>query len=436
MTAEPSRRQPDSAAARRHIDDLAAFVVASPTPYHAVAEGERRLLSAGFTRLVETDSWELTPGGYFVIRDGSLVAWRIGAGAGPGTGFRIIGSHTDSPTFKLKPRPDIRTADGWQQVGVEIYGGPLLNSWLDRELGLAGRLVIADGADTRTELVRTGAMMRIPQLAPHLDRSVNDTGVKLDRQQHTAPVWGVGRPDRSILDQLARQAGVDEDQLLGFDVTAYDVAPPAVFGADEEFFASGRMDNLSSVHAGLEALLAAEVGSHIPVLVGFDHEEVGSGTSSGAAGPILENVLERIGIAIGATGQDHLRAYADSVCVSADTGHAVHPNYPGHHDPHHRPVLNGGPLIKINAVQRYASDAVGIALWRRACAAAGVSTQEFVSNNAVPCGTTIGPITATRLGITTVDVGVPLLSMHSARELAGVQDALAITLAMKEFLAS
>lgn len=425
----------DQTTARQHIDDLAAYVVASPTPYHAAAEGARRLTAAGFVELDESATWELAPGGYFVIRDGSLVAWRIPDGVGPGTGFRIIGSHTDSPTFKLKPRPDIRTADGWQQVGVEIYGGPLLNSWLDRELGLAGRVVIADGAETRVELIKTGPMMRIPQLAPHLDRSVNDVGVKLDRQQHTTPVWGVGRPDRSVLDQLASLAATDQDQLLGFDITAYDVAEPAVFGIDDEFFASGRLDNLSSVHAGLQALQDAEVGPHIPLLVAFDHEEVGSATSSGAAGPILENVLERIGLALGAAGQDHLRALAGSICLSADTGHAVHPNYPGHHDPHHRPVLNGGPLLKINAVQRYATDAIGIAAWRQACAAAGVVSQDFVSNNAVPCGSTIGPITATRLGITTIDVGIPLLSMHSARELAGVQDPAAITAAMRSFLA-
>lgn len=426
---------PSFSSAHAHTTDLADYVVASPTAYHAVAEAGRRLTEAGFTQLDESESWQLGPGGYFVIRDGSLVAWRIGADVAPAAGFRIVGSHTDSPTFKLKPHPDVRTPDGWQQVGVEIYGGPLLNSWLDRELGLAGRLVIADGDDLGVELIKSGPIMRIPQLAPHLDRSVNDTGVKLDRQQHTLPVWGVSRPDRSILDHLAGLAGVDQDQVLGYDITAYDVQPPEIFGADQEFFASGRLDNLSSVHAGLIALQEAEVGAYIPVLAAFDHEEVGSATPSGAAGPVLENVLERIGLAIGAQGPDHLRSLAESVCLSADTGHAVHPNYPGHHDPQNRPLLNAGPLLKINAVQRYATDAVGTAVWRRACAAAGVRSQDFVSNNAVPCGSTIGPITATRLGITTVDVGAPLLSMHSARELAGVDDCYALSRAMSAFFA-
>lgn len=423
------------AAALEHIKDLGDFVVASPTPFHAVAEAGRRLAAAGFTELDETESWELAAGGYFIVRDGSLVAWRIPEAAGAGTGFRIIGSHTDSPTFKLKPRPDIRTGDGWQQIGVEVYGGPLLNSWLDRELGLAGLVVIADGDQTRTELVKTGPIMRIPQLAPHLDRGVNANGLVLDPQQHTAPVWGVGRPDRGVLDHLAGLVGIGRDQLLGYDITAYDTDPPAVFGADDEFFASGRLDNLSSVHAGLTALLHAEPGTYIPVLAAFDHEEVGSSSRSGAAGPILEDVLTRIGSVLGYAGQDQLRAYAASVCLSADAGHSVHPNYPGHHDPQNRPLLNSGPLLKINAVQRYATDARGAAIWRQACAAAGVRSQDFVSNNAIPCGSTIGPITATRLGITTVDVGIPLVSMHSARELAGVQDALALSRAMQAFLA-
>jgi aspartyl aminopeptidase len=421
-------------AALDHIKDLGDFVVASPTAFHAVAETRRRLVAAGYSELDERSTWELAPGGYFVVRDGSLIAWRIPDQVEPGTGFRIIGSHTDSPTFKLKPRPDLRTADGWQQIGVEVYGGPLLNSWLDRELGLAGLVVIADGDQTRTELVKTGPIMRIPQLAPHLDRGVNQNGLTLDPQQHTAPVWGAGRPDRGILDHLAGLVGIGRDQLLGYEITAYDTDPPAVFGADDEFFASGRLDNLSSVHAGLVALLHAEPGPYIPVLAAFDHEEVGSSSRSGAAGPILEDVLTRVGSALGYAGQDQLRAYAASVCLSGDAGHAVHPNYPGHHDPQNRPLLNGGPLLKINAVQRYATDARGTAVWRRACAAAGVRSQDFVSNNAIPCGSTIGPITATRLGITTVDVGIPLLSMHSVRELAGVADARALSLAMQAFL--
>lgn len=408
-------------------------MTSSPSAYHAAAEAARRLTDAGFTRLDETQSWILRPGGYFVIRDGSVVAWRTPEAAGPGTGFRIVGAHTDSPTFKLKPHADM-SADGWQQLGVEVYGGPLLNSWLDRELGLAGRLAIREGDDIRVELIKTGPIMRIPQLAPHLDRSVNDQGLKLDRQQHTLPVWGIGRPDRRIVDHLARMVPVNPDQIAGSDLVAYDTAAPSVFGVDREFFASGRLDNLSSVHAGLTALLQADATDTIPMLAAFDHEEVGSASTSGAAGPVLADILTRITAAMGAGADDHYRALARSVCVSADTGHAVHPNYPGHHDPQNRPLLDAGPLLKINANQRYATDAYGSAVWRRACSAADVAIQEFVSNNAVPCGSTIGPITATRLGITTVDVGIGLLSMHSARELAGSRDPYAIRRGMHAFL--
>ncbi len=424
----------DSAAVVDHIADLGHYVTSSPTAYHAVAEAGRRLTETGFTRLDETQSWTLSPGGYFIVRGGSLVAWRMPDPVDPGAGFRIVGSHTDSPTFKIKPHPDTCT-DGWQQLGMEIYGGPLLNSWLDRELGLAGRITVSESTGIRTELVSTGPVMRIPQLAPHLDRSVNDQGLKLDRQQHTMPVWGVGSADRRILDELSRLASADAGHVAGYDVFAYDTAAPAMFGVDGEFFASGRLDNLSSVHAGLTALLQTYSYGPIPVLAAFDHEEVGSASTAGAAGPILADVLARINAASGCGVDDHHRSLARSVCLSADTGHAVHPNYPGYHDPQNRPLLNGGPLLKINANQRYATDGLGSAIWRRACQAAGVGMQEFVSSNAVPCGSTIGPITATRLGIATIDVGIPLLSMHSVRELAGRDDPYALAAAMRAFLA-
>jgi aspartyl aminopeptidase len=363
------------------------------------------------------------------VRDGALLAWRIPPHAAPGTAYRIVGAHTDSPGFVLKPRPDIGVA-GWQQLGMEIYGGPLLNSWLDRELGLAGRVIVTGGEQ---RLVRTGAIMRIPQLAVHLDRSVNTDGVKLDRQVHTAPVWSVNRPDLMIMDQIAMLAGCAVEEIDGYDLSAYATTAPEIFGPTDEFLAAGRLDNLSSVHAGLVAMINATDSELITVLAAFDHEEIGSESRSGAAGPVLADQLARISTALGGSLDDHQRALAGSVCLSADTGHAVHPNYVQRHDPANRPLLNGGPLLKINANQRYATDAVGAALWRRACRSAGVTTQEFVSNNAVPCGSTIGPLTATRLGIRTVDVGIPLLSMHSARELAGVADPLALCLAIGAF---
>jgi aspartyl aminopeptidase len=414
-----------------HVHDLAAFVRASPSSYHAAAEGAARLAAAGFTAQDEAQEWDASPGGHFLVRDGALLAWRVPEGAGPTTPFRILGAHTDSPTFKLKPRPDLGTA-GWQQLGVEVYGGPLLNSWLDRELGLAGRLVLTDGS---VQLLRTEAVMRIPQLAIHLDRAVNEEGVRLDKQQHTAPVWSVGRRGLSILDHLADVAGCSRSEIDGYDLVAFDTAAPAVFGPHGEFFASGRLDNLTSVHAGLTALLASPGSRHIELVAAFDHEEVGSGSRSGAAGPILADVVSRTLAALGATSDQQHRSLARSSCLSADAGHAVHPNYPGRHDPANQPVLNGGPLLKLNANQRYASDAAGTGLWRRACRRAGVPTQEFVSHNAVPCGSTIGPLTATRLGIATIDVGPALLSMHSARELAGTEDPWALAQAIGAFFA-
>ncbi len=417
-------------AALKHIADLIAFVRASPSSYHAAFEGARRLAAAGFVEQDEASAWDSSAGGHYLVRDGALVAWRIPEGAGPATAYRIVGSHTDSPTFKLKPRPDIG-GYGWQQLGVEVYGGPLLNSWLDRELGLAGRITFNDG---RTELVRTGAIMRIPQLAVHLDRGVNDDGLKLDKQAHTAPVWSVGRRGLSVLDHLGEVVGADPADIDGYDLMAYDTQRPEVFGPHQEFLASSRLDNLSSVHASLVAMINSAGGPAVELIIACDHEELGSESRSGASGPLLADVITRISNGLGASLDQRHRALAGSICLSADAGHAIHPNYPGRHDPANHPLLNAGPLLKINANQRYATDSHGAAIWRRACRTAGVPTQEFVSNNALPCGSTIGPLTATRLGVTTVDVGIPLLSMHSARELAGTEDSLMLSSAMAAFL--
>ena len=412
-----------------HAADLGAFIAASPSSWHAAAEGGRRLAAAGFVEQDEREDFAVGPGGHYLIRDGALIAWRVPENAGPRTPCRIVGSHTDSPGFQLKPRPDLG-GYGWQQLGVEVYGAPLLNSWLDRELGLAGRLVLGSG---EVRLVRTEAIMRIPQLALHLDRGVNDEGLKLDKQQHTAPVWSVGRPELQVLSYVAEQAECDLEEVDGYDLVAYDTTAPAVFGPHREFLAAGRLDNLSSVHASVVAMIDSEPGEMITVLAAFDHEELGSGSRSGASGPLLADVLDRIAGALGATAEQQHQALAESWCLSADAGHAIHPNYPQRHDPANRPLLNGGPLLKINANQRYSTDGRGAALWRRICRTADVPTQEFVSNNSLPCGSTIGPLTATRLGIRTLDVGVPLLSMHSARELAGTEDPLALSRAMEVF---
>ena len=406
-----------------YIDFLAGYVSASPSSFHAVEAAGYALRSAGADEHDETAEWPaITDGSFgFVIRDGALVAWRAGTDITPTSPVRILGSHTDSPGFVVKPDPEFTTG-AWLQAGVEIYGGPLLNSWLDRDLEFAGRVVTTGGVQ---HLVRTSAIARIPQLAIHLDREVN-SGLKLDRQRHVQPVLGV-TGDEVSADRLrlllAESAGIGTGDIAGLDVRLNDTQAPTRIGVDGELFASGRLDNLSSVAAGLVALLGAEpADGTIAMLAAFDHEELGSESRSGASGPFLEEVLGRLRAGLGANADAAARALAGSWCLSADAGHSVHPNYPEKHDPNVRPMAGRGPMLKINANQRYASDAHGTALWRRACDNAGVATQDFVSNNAIPCGSTIGPLTATRIGIRTVDVGVPLLSMHSARELAHVDD--------------
>ena len=420
------------AAAMAHIADLAEYVATSPSSYHAAASAARRLDAAGFTALDESSEWHLAAGSYYVVRDGAVIAWVQPETVSATSGFHILGAHTDSPGFKLKPKPTTGS-NGWWQAGVEVYGGPLLNSWLDRELVLAGRLVLRDGS---VHLTQTDPLLRIPQLAIHLDRQVNE-GLTLDRQTHTNPVFGAGDlAEADILGELATAAGVDSSQIAGYDILTAPAQRGEVFGHGKNFFASSRLDNLSSVHAGLIALIdyaRNPHGRHIAMLAAFDHEELGSESRSGAAGPFLEELVFRIQASFNASTDQTARALSNSVCLSADAGHAVHPNYPERHDPANRPQVNAGPLLKINANQRYATDAIGAAAFAGWCEAAGVPYQEFVSNNRVPCGSTIGPLTATRIGIRTVDVGIPLLSMHSAREMCGVDDPWYLTRVSKEF---
>jgi aspartyl aminopeptidase len=421
---------------RGHTDDLMAFLAASPTPYHAVANVAARLEKAGFRHVSETDAWEGGAGGRFVLRGGAVIAWYVPEGADAHTPFRIVGAHTDSPNLRVKPLPDTG-AFGWRQVAVEIYGGALLNTWLDRDLGLSGRISLRDGSTRLVAVDRP--LLRVPQLAVHLDRSVNTDGLKLDRQRHMQPIWGLGDArEGDLVRFVAGEVGVDADDVIGWDLMPHPVEAPAYLGRDRELVAGPRMDNLLSVHAATAALAAAATRplAHIPVLAAFDHEENGSQSDTGADGPLLGSVLERSVFARGGTQEDRARAFAGTVCFSSDTGHAVHPNYAERHDPTHHPRANGGPILKVNVNMRYATDGVGRALFAEACDRAGVPWQTFVSNNALPCGTTIGPITAARHGIATVDIGVPILSMHSARELCGADDPFLLANALTAFLDS
>lgn len=410
-----------------HALDYINFLNDCPSSFHAAHVVAARLEEAGFTPQDETQPWDASPGGHVMVRDGAVIAWVVPRNINEETAFRIVGAHTDSPWLVLKPNASTVSVAGWNQIGAELYGGLLMNSWLDRELSIAGRVFTADGAE---HLVRTGALARIPQLAIHLDRSVND-GMKLDRQQHMKPVWGIGRgDDANILDIVARDAGLESAaDIVSYDLNLIPSQGAGFFGVDGEFVAGGRQDNLSSVHAGLVAMenLAKDgvpdVGD-VRVFACFDHEEVGSESSTGAAGPLMGEVLQRTAYVLGRDFDGYSRMIARSIQISADATHSIHPNYAGVHDPDTYPTMGAGPAVKINANQRYATNARGIVTWRRAAKAAGAQVQEFVSNNASPCGSTIGPISATRLGVTTVDAGIPLLSMHSAREMAHVDDLL------------
>ncbi|MBF4546540.1 M18 family aminopeptidase [Corynebacterium afermentans subsp. lipophilum] len=380
------------------------FIAQSPSAFHASAAVAEKLQAAGFTRNISLDDGAHAPGGQLIERDGAVVAWWVPEKARPR--FRVVGSHTDSPGLMAKPDPDV-VREGFRQAAVEVYGGPILASWFDRDLTFAGRVVTAD----RTEhLVNTGPVARVPNLAIHLYRGDMP---EIDRQVHTQPILGVDRP---LLELAAKSAGLSAEDIVAHELITADAQRGQVIG---DLLAAGRLDNLTSVWASLEAMLAAKDDAEdILVLAAFNHEEVGSASTAGAGGPLLERVLTKVAAGFG----DPAEIIANSIQVSADAAHAVHPNYPGRHDPTHHPLVNKGPVLKINANQRYASNAATETEWILACRAAGVPHQTFVGNNAVPCGSTIGPISATRLGLPTVDVGVPLLSMHSARELCGVDD--------------
>lgn len=425
------------ASVRGVIADLLAFLRASPTPFHAVAEARRRLDGAGFQPLDEAARWDrLAPGAYYVTTTGSnLIAFLLPEER---TQFRIVGAHTDSPNLRLKPQPEY-TTEGYAQLGVEVYGGALLNSWLDRDLGLAGRVLVRgdDGAITTTLVDLARPIARVPQLAIHLDREVNDKGLVLNKQEHLAPIWGLtSASPRGLAAVIAEAAAVPVERIVGHELMLYDLTAPALGGQSEELLFSARLDNLAMCHAGLTGLLplvtASEPPRAISVVALFDHEEVGSDSAAGAGSAVLPRILERL---VGDREAFH-QACARSTCVSADMAHAVHPNYAGRHEPRHKPQLNGGPVIKTNSQQRYATTATTAAMFAGLCQAEGVPVQYYAHRTDLPCGSTIGPITSTLLGIATVDVGNPMLSMHSAREMAGSHDPAMMTRVLARYLAS
>jgi len=415
--AEPAPRRAPSGAVLRRIEDLRAFLDASPTPDHAVDTAATLLVAAGFHWFASGTALPpiTRPTKGVITRDGALVAF-VWNPATITDGIRLVGAHTDSPGLHLKTRHGRRHGT-LSTLGVEVYGSPLLNSWLDRDLELAGVVVLKDGS---RRIWRSGApVARIAQLAVHLDRQVNDGGLVLDKHAHLRPLW---TGSEVVVADVAGWAGVPAGSIVEWDARFVDHQPAEVIGSDGALLASGRLDNLVSCWAATRAIEAAS-GDSCSVVALFDHEEVGSNSPTGAAGPLLADTLELLTTASGVGRDGYLRALANSLLVSADNSHGIHPNYPERHDPETAPQLHAGVALKRNASQRYATTARSAAAFVEACAQAGVDHQVFASRNSIPCGSTIGPIAATRLGIDTVDVGVPQLSMHSAREVCSVRDA-------------
>lgn len=405
--------------------DLIDFINAAPTPYHAVVETVRRLKAAGYTALDEKDAWSLQPGDKrFVIRnEGSIVAFELGSGDPAESGFRIVGAHSDSPNLRVNPRPD-RSAKGLKQLTIEPYGGILAHTWFDRDCSIAGRVTVgaADGSSKTVLVDFERPLLRIPNLAIHLQRELFEQGFKPNAQEHMQPLLGLDdAPDLGALleEQLAEQGheGVD---IQGYDLMLYDVQPAALSGVGDAFVHAARLDNLASCHAGVCALIASDVGpaAFTRMIVFWDHEEIGSRSAHGAAGPFLRDVLSRLS----GGGESLRRALASSTMISADMAHGIHPNYPGKHDPEHAPELGKGPVIKWNVSQSYTSDAVTGGMFAALCAEAGVAHQDFRSRGDMRCGSTIGPVNAAVLGVRTVDVGNPMFSMHSCREMCAAAD--------------
>ena len=409
------------------LSSISEQLDSSPTPRHLVEFLSRKLLKAKFVDFTNKPITKSTSG--FIVNAGSIVAWRTGSKTTE-NGFRIVGAHTDSPCLRIKQNPDDKKF-GFNTLSVEIYGSPLLNSWLDRDLGIAGHIVTRSGESKLFDSLSPVA--RISQLAIHLDREVTEKGLILDKQFHLTPSWSTERSAPSFASWVAKITKTKSSEIVHIEAQLYDTAKAAKVGADSSLLASGRLDNQASCWAAISALLETSAGQATQVVALFDHEEVGSESATGAAGPFLEHSLEQIAASLDISRVGFLQTLRKSSCISADNAHAVHPNYPERHDLANAPLINHGPALKLNSNQRYSTSSKSAALFIAACKRAKVAHQVFISRNNLPCGTTIGPITATRLGIDTVDVGVPQLSMHSAREVCGVKDLLSLQLALKAF---
>jgi len=418
--------------AKQNVQHLLDFIDKSPSPWHAVASIEAAIEAFQFVRLNETAKWQLQAGGrYYVVRDdSSIVLFVLGHKAPAESGFKIVGAHTDSPGFRIRPNA-ATVSNGIARLGVEIYGGPILATFTDRDLSLAGRISYVDEkGNLAYKLIGFDQpLLRLPNLAIHMNRSVNEDGLKLHKQNELplllAQLTGDQLPQPYFLALLEQASGVGAAQILSWDLAVYDTQKGMLWGVNQEFYADSQIDNLASCHAGLQALLDDTILNNAEstlVCAFFDHEEIGSESHIGAAGSFLSDVLQRISIAMSAEREDAARAMAQSFLISADMAHAYHPNFPSSYDADHKVFVNQGPVIKSNANRRYSTESISTARFIQWCEAAGVPYQRYSHRSDLPCGSTIGPIASAKLGIRSVDVGCPMWAMHSVRESAGVQD--------------
>ena len=413
---------------QQNAQDLIDFIDASPSPWHAVATMETRLLAAGFNRLHEVDRWKLNHGGrYFIIRGASsIIAFTLGKEPLLTRGLRIVGAHTDSPGLRIKPRP-AEDVSGMVRLGVEVYGGPILATFADRDLSLAGRVNVRSIDGFSTHLIRfEEPLLRLPNLAIHMNREVNEQGLKFNKQTELPLLLGLSEPgipaDGRFRQLIAEQLDVDTPDLLTWELNAYDTQKGCFWGDERSFVADSQLDNLASCHAALTALLAIENPASTAMCAFFDHEEVGSESAAGAGGSFISDVIARIAASQSFDTEDARRLLAKSFFISADMAHAWHPNFPNAYEPCHRVMVNAGPVIKTNANQRYSTGADSAARFIGYCERAGVPWQQYAHRTDLGCGSTIGPIIAARLGMPSIDIGNPMWAMHSIRESTGVHD--------------
>lgn len=419
--------------------DLLQYLNESPTAYHAVENAVALLREQGFQELKETESWSLLKGGkYFVVKNGSaLIAFTVGKGDLAKEGFRIIGAHTDSPCLKIKPGACSVTPDGYVKVNVEIYGGAILNTWFDRPLAMAGRLIVKENGVLREKLIQIDKpVFLIPNLCIHFHRDVNEKAA-YNKQTDLLPLLCMkeeGVEKEEYLFQLIREeTGTEKADIADYELFLYEYQKGIFTGKNQEFISASRIDDLSMVYAGLTALTQVKTGAACQMLAAFDNEEVGSTTAQGANSGLLRELLNRICKNLGLTDEEYFQAIANSTSVSADLAHAVHPNYSDKHDAETRPVLGEGPVIKYSASQRYATTAMSAAYFMEACERAGVPCQKFVNRNDIAGGSTIGPALSGLTTIPTVDMGAPILAMHSIREFGAVADMVSTKLAFRAY---